>query len=209
MRALATMLAWISTGTALCIRAMSDADLSAPSLLPGWTRKHVVAHLSANAEAIGNLLYWAKTGEEKHMYSSPEQRAADIAAGARKPAPELRSWFRESAHALMAEMAQLTDAQWQRPILTAQGRHVLAIEAPWMRSREVMVHAVDLGTGLTFTNLSGDFLEELCADIRAKRGNVPDLRGPLAEVAAYLAGRPYEGVRSSDGNPAAPPPPWL
>jgi maleylpyruvate isomerase len=91
----------------------------------------------------------------------------------------------------MAEMAQLTDAQWQRPILTAQGRHVLAIEAPWI------------------ANLSGDFLEELCADIRAKRGNVPDLRGPLAEVAAYLAGRPYEGVRSSDGSSTAPLPPSL
>jgi maleylpyruvate isomerase len=188
---------------------MSDADLSAPSLLPGWSRKHLVAHLCANAEAIGNLVYWAKTGEEKHMYFSPDQRAADIAASSRKPAPELLSWFSESALTLMAEMAQLTDEQWERPIVTAQGRHVLAIEAPWMRSREIMVHAVDLGTGLTFAHLPIDFLEELCTDIRAKRGNVSDLRGPVAEVAAYLAGRAYEGVFSSDGSPAAPLPPWL
>jgi maleylpyruvate isomerase len=209
MRNLNKMHAWISKGTALCADAMAYADLSAPSLLHGWTRKHVVAHLAANAEAIGNLVHWAKTGEERLMYSSPDQRAADIAAGFLRPPAELRAWFERSAHALMADMAQLTDEQWHRRILTAQGRRVLAIETPWMRTREVMVHAVDLGTGLTFADLPADFLEELCADIRAKRGNVPDVRGPLAEVAAYLAGRAFHHVASSDGKPADPLPPWL
>jgi maleylpyruvate isomerase len=209
MRTLATSLAWMADGTTLCAKAIADAELEHPSLLPGWTRKHVVAHLAANAEALGNLVHWARTGEERRMYTSPEQRNADIETGAQRSAKELRTWFAESAQVLADAIAKLTEEQWQTQVLTAQGREVPATEIPWMRSREVMIHSVDLGTGITFANLSDDFLEALCADIRAKRGSVPDVQGPLAEVAAYLAGRSYEGVLSPDGSPAPPLPPWL
>jgi maleylpyruvate isomerase len=209
MRTLATSLAWMADGTTLCAKAIADADLDHPSLLPGWTRKHVVAHLAANAEALGNLVHWARTGEERRMYTSPEQRNADIESGAGRSANELRTWFAESAQVLADAIAELTEEQWQPQVLTAQGRQVPATEIPWMRSREVMIHSVDLGAGITFADLSDDFLEALCADIRAKRGSVPDVQGPLAEVAAYLAGRSYEGVLSPDGSAAPPLPPWL
>jgi maleylpyruvate isomerase len=198
---------WIAEGTALCRTALVDLD--GPSLLPGWTRKHVAAHLSLNAEAIGNLVHWARTGEERRMYASPEQRGADIEAGALRPADELLTWFDESAQMLAAAMAALTDEQWQTRVLSAQGKEIPATETPWMRSREVMIHAVDLGTGVTFADLPPDFLEALCADIRAKRGDVPEVTGPLADVAAYLAGRSYDGVLNADGTPAEPLPPWL
>ncbi|MDT0214231.1 hypothetical protein Q9R29_10060 [Rothia sp. ARF10] len=49
-----------------------------------------------------------------------------------------------------------------------------ASETPWMRACEVMVHAVDLTTGVTFDDLPGDFLETLQADTpqhaRTRRG---------------------------------------
>jgi maleylpyruvate isomerase len=198
---------WIAEGTALCRGALSDLD--EPSLLPGWSRKHVAAHLALNAEAIGNLVHWAKTGEERPMYTSAEQRSADIEAGALRPADELLPWFEESAQVLADAMAELTDEQWQRTVRTAQGREKPATYTPWMRSREVMIHVVDLGTGVTFADLPTDFLEALCADIRTMRGDVPELGGPLPQVAAYLAGRSYEGVRTVGGTPAEPLPPWL
>jgi maleylpyruvate isomerase len=198
---------WIAEGTALSRKALVDLDR--PSLLPGWTRKHVAAHLALNAEALGNLVHWARTGQERPMYSSPEQRNSDIEAGALRPADELLTWFDESARVLGESMATLTDEHWQARVLTAQGKEVPATAIPWMRSREVMIHAVDLGTGVTFADLPDDFLEELCTDIRTKRGDVPELHGPLAEVAAYLAGRPYESVTTADGSPARPLPPWL
>jgi maleylpyruvate isomerase len=198
---------WIAEGTSLCRRALSDLD--EPSLLPGWTRKHVAAHLALNAEAIGNLVHWAKTGEKRPMYASPEQRGADIESGALRSADELLGWFDESARVLADAMAELTEEQWQRTVLTAQGREIPTTYTPWMRSREVMIHAVDLGTGVTFADLPTDFLEALCADIRTMRGDVPELGGPLPEVAAYLAGRPYDGVLTADGKPAEPLSPWL
>ncbi|WP_410791445.1 maleylpyruvate isomerase family mycothiol-dependent enzyme [Kribbella sp. C-35] len=205
------VLEWIDEGTALCRDALGDApgDLEAPSLLPGWSRRHVAAHLSLNAEALGNLVHWARTGEERPMYPSAEARNADIEAGTSRSADELRSWFEESAAGLDAAMAALTDEQWQAPVRTAQGVPIPATRIPWMRSREVMIHAVDFGTGLTFADLPTDFLEALCEDIRTQRGDVPEVRGPLPEIAAYLAGRRYSEVLSGDGKPAEPLSAWL
>jgi maleylpyruvate isomerase len=201
------VLKWIDEGTALCRSAL--ADLEAPSLLPGWSRRHVAAHLCLNAEALGNLVHWARTGEERPMYPSAEARNADIEAGTSRSADELRSWFEESAAGLDAAMGSLTDEQWQTPVRTAQGAPIPATRIPWMRSREVMIHAVDLGTGITFADLPTDFLEALCEDIRTQRGDVPEIRGPLPELAAYLSGRPYSAVLSADGRPAEPLSPWL
>ncbi|HWD79318.1 MAG TPA: maleylpyruvate isomerase family mycothiol-dependent enzyme [Kribbella sp.] len=201
------VLDWINEGTALCRGALTDLD--APSLLPGWSRRHVAAHLSLNAEALGNLVHWARTGEERPMYPSADARNADIEASTSRSADELRSWFDESSARLTAAMATLTEAQWQTQVRTSRGVPIPATEVPWMRSREVLIHAVDLGTGLTFADLPDDFLAALCTDIRAQRGDVPDVRGPLPEIAAYLAGRPYTGVVDPDGEPAKELPAWL
>ncbi|WP_432876081.1 maleylpyruvate isomerase family mycothiol-dependent enzyme [Kribbella sp. CA-245084] len=198
---------WIDEGTAKCREALIDLD--APSALPGWKRRHVAAHLSLNAEALGNLVHWARTGEERPMYPSPEARNADIEARALRPVDELRTWFDSSAATLNEVMAALSSEHWNATIRTAQGRPVPATDIPWMRSREVMIHAVDLGTGITFADLPPDFLEALCKDIRTKRGDVPAVTATLPQLAAYLAGRSYSDVLTSDGRPAEPLPPWL
>ena len=57
---------------------LTDEDCRAPSALPGWSRGHVITHLSRNADGLVNLLHWAQTGVETTMYESNEQRAADI-----------------------------------------------------------------------------------------------------------------------------------
>ncbi|WP_404380907.1 maleylpyruvate isomerase family mycothiol-dependent enzyme [Knoellia locipacati] len=206
--------AWVDEGTALCRKAIADLDektVRMPSALDGWTRAHVVAHLAANADAVGNLATWARTGVETPMYSSPQQRAEDIEAGSARSLDDLREWFDRSADRLAASFHALSADQWEAPVRTAQGRTVPATETPWMRAREVMVHAVDLATGVTFTDLPSDFLEALQADIRAKRGPdaVPEVSGPLAEVTAYLAGRPFHDVVTRDGHRAPALPAWL
>ncbi|WP_037356854.1 maleylpyruvate isomerase family mycothiol-dependent enzyme [Amycolatopsis orientalis] len=180
---------WVSSGTELFLTHAKE--LSGPSALPGWTRKHLAAHVAANADALGNLVHWARTGERTPMYASPEQRNADIDAGSRLPEAQLASWLRDSARSLESAMAALTPRQWQNEVVTAQGRTVPATEIPWLRAREVCVHAVDLGTGLSFADLPEAFLSALVAEIQAKRGldSLPD--GPLPDVAAYLAGRPH------------------
>ncbi|MGW0189379.1 maleylpyruvate isomerase N-terminal domain-containing protein [Streptomyces sp. NPDC003362] len=186
---------WARTGTELLLDAVAGLDeaaFAAPSALPDWTRKHLAAHVAANADALRNLVHWAATGEERPMYASAEERAAGIAKGPALSADELRSWLTDSAHRLAQGLDGLTDEQWRHEVVTAQGRTVPATELPWMRAREVCVHAVDLGTGVvTFADLPKGFLTALVAEISAQRGltELPD--GPLPEVAAWLAGRPH------------------
>ena len=61
------------------VDALTDADHAGPSLLPGWTRGHLVAHLALNAEALGGVLHGAHLGQPQPMYASPEARDSDIA----------------------------------------------------------------------------------------------------------------------------------
>lgn len=130
----------------------------------------------------------------------------------------------------------MDDNQWASRVLTAQGRTVAATEIPWLRSREVWVHAVDLGGGIDFTALPADLLTALCDDIVTKRRGAPGpevilrptdratrwylpgapdtaeeaitVTGPLAEITACLAGRPNGAT--AVGSTAVPVlPAWL
>ncbi|WP_040801013.1 maleylpyruvate isomerase N-terminal domain-containing protein [Nocardia higoensis] len=199
-------LRWVEHGTRLFteqVAGLDEQSMSAPSILPGWTRKHLVAHVAANADALGNLVRWARTGERTPMYSSMDQRNADIEAGAQRPATDLTTWLNDAAATLAAAMDALTTEQWHAEVVTAQGRTVPATEIPWLRAREVCVHAVDLGTGVTFADLPDEFLSALISDIRTKRGQelgeIP--AGPLPEIAAYLAGRPHSLADVADLGP--------
>src|SRR5215467_5296875 len=69
--------------------ALSDDQLREPSLLPGWSRGHVLAHVARNADGLANLLTWARTGIETPQYSSWEARDAQIDEGSGQPADEI------------------------------------------------------------------------------------------------------------------------
>ena len=46
------------------LTVLTDEDMRAPSLLPRWSRGHVVTHLARNADALCNLVHWAESGVE-------------------------------------------------------------------------------------------------------------------------------------------------
>ncbi|HZC40516.1 MAG TPA: maleylpyruvate isomerase N-terminal domain-containing protein, partial [Streptosporangiaceae bacterium] len=62
------------------IAGLTEAQARAPSLLPGWTRAHVLTHIARNADGLANLLRWARTGTQTPMYASAGARDADIEA---------------------------------------------------------------------------------------------------------------------------------
>ncbi|GGR47709.1 maleylpyruvate isomerase [Nocardioides luteus] len=199
---------WVTEGTALFtdgLDRLETGDFDADSQLPGWTRKHLLGHVAANADALGNLISWAETGVEKRMYTSPEQRNADIETAATRPAEELREWYVRGTRELDEAMDRLTPEQWAHEIITAQLVTRQASDVPWMRAREVYIHAVDLGVGIGFADLPEDFLLALVDEIRTKRGlSDDDLRaveGPLPEIAAWLAGRPHQLVGAPELGP--------
>ncbi|MBT0566036.1 maleylpyruvate isomerase N-terminal domain-containing protein [Williamsia sp. CHRR-6] len=204
-------LRWVAEGTLLWARALDaidDAALSGRSGLPGWSRAHLVAHVAANARALRNLVHWAATGEQTPMYASSQQRADDIEAGSRLPAAELRDRWASEATALDADLAALDDTAWGATVRTAQGRDLPATEIPWLRAREVMVHAADLASTMSFADLPVEFLRALEVDIRARRGPIPEVTGALEDRVAWLAGRRHHGV-TRNGVEVGPLAPWL
>ena len=58
---------------------LGDDDVRAPSLLPGWTRGHVITHVARNADALANVLHGAQRGELRAQYPSSEERDPDVA----------------------------------------------------------------------------------------------------------------------------------
>jgi maleylpyruvate isomerase len=128
-------------------RVIAEPDLRAPSLLPGWSRAHVLAHLARNADALRNLLIGARAGQDRPAYASQEARAADIERSARAPAKELTADLAAAAMALRTVIRQLPDATWQVPVRILDSAPFPAAEVLTRRLVEVELHHGDLGTG--------------------------------------------------------------
>lgn len=127
--------------------SFDDSALDEPSLCPGWTRAHVLAHVARNADALTRLLTWARTGHEHHMYPSAQARAADIEAGARQPAAELVQDVHESAERFAKAIMEMPDHGWEqvvRPGLAGQGEPIPSRRVLWLRLRELEIHHADL-----------------------------------------------------------------
>ncbi|RSN27177.1 hypothetical protein DMC61_25285 [Amycolatopsis sp. WAC 04169] len=170
---------------------LAEPRFAEPSPLPGWAVGHLVAHLHYNACALGRLASWAATGVESPMYDGAGQREREISTGAALPPAELKDLVRESAAELDGLLSALTGEQWERQVVTAQGRTVSAEEIPWLRVREVVVHGVDLGGTWEWPE---ELLRALVFEIVEQRL----ARGQAAALAGVLTGRSRESL-----------PPWL
>jgi maleylpyruvate isomerase len=189
--------------------------------------RHLLAHVARNADALVNLLTWARTGTETPMYPSQEVRDRDIERSAGQEPQALRADVLGSTARLAAAVREMPAHAWTAPVRTFAGRQVPASEVIWMRCREVWVHAVDLGTGVGFDEIPDDVLAALVDDAFRMwdvRDEVPDVvvfagdrewgtgalavSGSLAEVTAWLTGRSSGEGLSADG-PLPQLAPWL
>ena len=228
-------------GQAFWARALNDlrdAEFDEPSLLPGWTRRHVIAHVGFNARAIARLVEWAATGVETPMYASTHQRAEEIEVGATLPADALRNLAAHASVHLNVEWRDLPDANWSSPVVTAQGRTVPVSETVWMRTREVWIHAVDLRSGLSVRDFPDRLVDLLLNDAiavwrrkraegernvvlaptdRAQTWSILDapgpgdlvVRGTAADLVGWAIGRSSRGVLTDAGADPGPAPTWL
>jgi maleylpyruvate isomerase len=211
-------------GTAL--GRLVDEEFDQPSLLPGWTRAHVLAHVARNADAMGNLLTWARTGTETPAYPSPEAREEGIRETAALPPTELREEVLQATRRLAEAVAAMPDDAWSARV-TLRGRSVPAAEVPWMRGREVWVHSVDLNSGVTFADVPDDVQAALVDEVFRgwDEGDVvPDIvlfagdrewgtgslavAGPLPVATAWVTGRGSGEGLTADG-PLPDLAPWL
>jgi maleylpyruvate isomerase len=173
------------------LRALVDRtpDLLAPSLLPGWTRAHVVAHIAGNARSHIRMLRGAQEDQVLDQYpGGAEARASAIKELAEDPAAAVEELHRSAedlAHAWRGT------ADWTAQARPLDSEPVPVVQLVWARWREVEVHAVDLAGDYQPRDWPQPFLDRLLAELRS-RTDLPRLdgvTGPDHALAAWLSGR--------------------
>jgi maleylpyruvate isomerase len=154
---LAAATAALTTG----ISGLTDDEAREPSLLPNWTRGHVLTHLARNAEGGTRLLNWALTGIPSHEYPSVEERAAAIEAGAGRPAAVLIADVRATAEALADVAAKLPPDAWPNLVTWTTGERTPADLVVRSRLAEVLIHHVDLDLGFGPASWPAPFVDDM------------------------------------------------
>ena len=204
------------------VDALGEHAWAGASLLPGWTRAHVVAHLALNAEGLAGAVVGVLEGRPVTMYPSDEQRDADIEELASASHAEIRdrlfgatTVLRDALGTLATEPSLVETVIHRTP---GSDRSFHAGQVGAMRLREVEIHHVDLDAGYSPADWPVDFARAL-VEIGVQRqtvgatlvatdlgrswtlGNGPTVTGPACGLAWWLTGRtPYPGVEvTSDG----------
>lgn len=151
------------------VDGMADDEWSGQSLLPGWTRAHVVAHLTLNAEGLDAALTGIVQGDQVPMYVSQDARDGDIDQLATADPSRLRTRFLGSVTGFADAVAALPGDQSATTIARVPGGRTFPVGAiPGMRLREIEIHHADLSLDYTRANWSTDFSGRLL-DAMAKR----------------------------------------
>lgn len=141
------------------VSGLDESALRGPSLLPGWSRAHVVVHLARNADAQSRMVDGALRGEIVEQYAGGEQgRAREIEEGATAAAATIVAELESSVAALDQRWATLPEHAWDLETVTLRFRRTVreGIAARW---REVEIHHVDLGCGYGPQDWPAEFVD--------------------------------------------------
>lgn len=191
-------------GLAAVIEDLTDEQVAQPSVLPGWTRGHVLAHLAGVTAGLAGQAEHEGTKVEVYPGGRPARDAA-IEANAGRSAAEHRAAIAEAAARLAKAWAGVRD--WDSPVFYRDGTLTDTAYAVW---REVVIHTRDLDLGpVTWTPEFCDHAVEYLAE-RVPEGvrltlQAPDRRwtigegeevtltGSATDLVAWLAGREPDG----------------
>jgi len=140
---------------------LTDEQCRQPSLLPGWSRGHVLSHLANNAYSHLRMFEAASRGEETEQYEGGKPtRDAQIEAWSSLSAHELVGHVRASVYALEGAWASATPTTWTGFGIKshAGGGRVSITDLILMRWCETEVHHADLNHGYSFENWDATFV---------------------------------------------------
>lgn len=190
------------------ISSLSDDDVRAGTELPGWTRGHLLAHVTHVSNAVARQAEYALRGELIEFYDGGQggrTQAIEMAAG--HSADEHRADIAAAFTRALTVLGSLTPDQWQLPISYRDGVVMDGALAYW---RELVIHLADLQVGRGPETWSKEFCLYLIdflavrvpADTRLKLlplalppltvgdgDNAVSVSGMLTDIAAWLAGR--------------------
>lgn len=210
-------------GSALLATAagLDDASLAAPSVLPGWNRAFVIAHVEGVARAVTRQLEYAARGETIEFYDDGfDGRNRDIERRAQRPADEQLQSLTDAVTEAVAVFAGVTGSEWDAGIAYRNGTVRDGGLALW---RELVIHASDLDLKRSSLDWDSTFCQYLIGFLAARvpdgmaltlqplgeqprtisNGSAPTARtvvvsGLLQDIAAWLAGRkPLGGLNAT------------
>ncbi|MFD4643569.1 maleylpyruvate isomerase family mycothiol-dependent enzyme [Lentzea sp. NPDC058436] len=146
------------------VEELDEAAVRGRTLLPGWTRGHVITHLARNADALVNLLTWARTGVEHQAYASRADRDADIEEGSHRLLQVIKADLDSACQRFDAACREFPAHSWRSEVTGPKGQTILASAVPFLRLREIWIHLIDLDAGVGFGDLPADFAEEFLDD---------------------------------------------
>ena len=195
---------------------LDDESVRRPSLLPDWSRAHVVAHVSRNADAFTQVLHQVMDARPAFMYTSNDDRDAAIEETVRTH--DLAALVEDAT----ASIARLIDAAWACPadpdasyarVPDGEERYPLETIGPRRRT-EVEIHHADLGLAYGPGDWPVDFARNLvkqrqdemaalpqggpsmvlsATDVdglwKFGEGQGPQIHGTIGDLAWWLVGR--------------------
>ncbi|MFJ3958759.1 maleylpyruvate isomerase family mycothiol-dependent enzyme [Arthrobacter sp. NPDC090010] len=206
-----TLLADLHSSAALVEKLaapLDDAAVKAPSVLPGWTRGHVLAHVMGISDAMARQVEYARRGETVEVYDGGyEGRTARIELAAGHGADEHRTDVHTALTRALSAFDSLAPEEWAARVAYRDGVVLDGGLALW---RELVIHTSDLDLeygpetwSKAFCLHLFDFLEARVPEDhhfvlqplglpprtlgRGERGVV--VSGMLTDIAAWLAGR--------------------
>jgi maleylpyruvate isomerase len=170
-------------------RRLSDDQVQGATLLPGWTKGHLITHLARNADAHARRVEGALLGRDVPKYAGgSRQRRDEIEAGAHRPAMVLCDDLEASQRRLERAFSSADAAGWPNAGFRGAGSYEV-VEIPMHRIREVEMHHVDLDTGYEVADWPERYvaweLSILLASVPGRLASIGDMR----RMVAWLSGR--------------------
>jgi maleylpyruvate isomerase len=187
------------------VTRMDPTLLCNPSLVPGWSRGHIVAHLAANAESHFRRTKAAADGYMVDQYSGGGSgRDLEIETRSRHSAESLIQGVLLSGAALTEQWQSVHPGAWSARVKQLNGPDLELRDLPRRRWQEVAVHLVDLDIGETSADWPDDFVAPFLPRLRKSllRRLPNGVRRPTAQLderteLAWLYGR-----ANPEGSPA-------
>jgi maleylpyruvate isomerase len=204
------------------VDALTAEELAGPSLLPGWSRAHVVAHLALNGFAMAAVAEGVGRGTTPAMYESDEQRNTDIDELAEADPADLRDRLLAATTAFADAVELVPHDHWSGAFTRVPGGPTwpAATLVP-TRRRELEIHHADLGAAYSHHDWPADFVVELLDAVSVDQapsgpllvrasdlgrewavgdGDGPVVTGRGADLGWWLTGRgPGEGISCEGG----------
>ncbi len=204
------------------VDALTAEELAGPSLLPGWSRAHLVAHLALNGFAMAAVAQGVGRGTTPAMYESDEQRDIEIEELAEADPADLRDQLLSATTAFADAVALVPEHHWSGTFTRVPGGPTWpAATLVETRRRELEIHHADLGAAYTHHDWPADFVAELLDVVSVDQapsgpllvsatdldrawavgdGDGPVVTGRGADLGWWLTGRgPGEGISCDSG----------